>query len=118
MMQHLLYAPDPTFTGSCYGIDFCDGVGLCDNDFLAGFLCAKGFTTIPEECAEVGGTAAENATVRNIPEIPDNLDGMRLDELVTLARSLGVSLAGIPQGNREKLVAAIRSFPIKCRATA
>ena len=111
MMKHILYAPDPTFTGCCYGIDFCDGVGLCDNDFLAGFLCAKGFTTIPEECAEDGGgTVAKNATV---PDIPDNLDGMRLDELVTLARSLGVSLAGIPQGNREKLVAAIRSFPIK-----
>lgn len=109
MMKHILYAPDPTFTGSCYGMEFCDGVGLCDNDFLAGFLCAKGFTTIPEKGSECGEAVAKKAIVPSIPEISDHLDDLRLDELVTLARSLGVSLAGIPQGNREKLVAAIKA---------
>lgn len=108
-MKHILYAPDPTFTGSCYGMEFCDGVGLCDNDFLAGFLCAKGFTVIPEECAASSDSAAVKNAAGSLPAIPDNLDGMRLDELAGLARALGVSLAGISRGNREQLVAAIKA---------
>lgn len=102
-MNRMILAPDPTFTGNCAGIEFCDGVGLCDNDFMGGWLCAKGFTIVPGECAASGQAAAAKKAA-----VPDDLDGMRLDELVGLARSLDISLAGIPQGNREQLTKAIQ----------
>lgn len=98
-MIYTLLAPDPTFTGNCSGVEFNNGIGFCDSEFLVGWLCAKGFTIIPESlnC---------NKDVQ-LPTIPENLDDMNCDELVTLARAYSVPLAGIRPGDKEALVAAI-----------
>ena len=47
-MRYLLLAPDPTFTGVCSGVEFENGVGVCESDFLAGWLSAKGFAIPPD----------------------------------------------------------------------
>ena len=56
-MSYVLLAPDPTFTGVCSGVEFENGVGVCESDFLAGWLCAKGFTIPPDSVrnGEPGG---------------------------------------------------------------
>ena len=97
-MSYVLLAPDPTFTGVCSGVEFETGVGVCDSDFLAGWLCAKGFAIPPD-------------SVRNgepVPDIPDNLDVLGTDALVALAKARGVSLAGVRTGDRAALIERIR----------
>ena len=98
--MYLLLAPDPTFTGVCGGVEFENGVGMCESAFLAGWLCAKGFAIPPD-------------SVRNgepVPDIPDNLDVLGTDALVALAKARGVSLAGVRTGDRAALCARIRSL--------
>ena len=97
-MSYLLLAPDPTFTGVCSGVEFENGVGVCESDFLAGWLCAKGFAIPPD-------------SVRNgepVPDIPDNLDALGTDALVALAKARGVSLAGVRTGDKDALIKRIK----------
>ena len=99
-MSYVLLAPDPTFTGVCSGVEFENGVGVCDSDFLAGWLCAKGFTIPPD-------------SIRNsepVPDIPDDLDALGTDALVALAKARGVSLAGVRTGDKDAICARIRSL--------
>ena len=98
--MYLLLAPDPTFTGVCGGVEFENGVGMCESAFLAGWLCAKGFAIPPD-------------SVRNgepVPDIPDNLDVLGTDALVALAKARGVSLAGVRTGDKDAICARIRSL--------
>ena len=87
-MRYLLLAPDPTFTGVCSGVEFENGVGVCESDFLAGWLCAKGFTIPP----------------------PDDLDALGITELVAMARMHGISLAGVRTGDKDAICVRIRSL--------
>ena len=99
-MSYVLLAPDPTFTGVCSGVEFENGVGVCESDFLAGWLCAKGFTIPPD-------------SIRNsepVPDIPDDLDALGTDALVALAKARGVSLAGVRTGDKDAICARIRSL--------
>ena len=95
-----LYAPDPLFTGKVCGMDFRDGVGVCDSEFVAGFLCAKGFALVPGE--SMAAVPAEVAP----PVLPDTseLEAMPIDDLVKLAHQLGVSLSGIRHGDKKAIV--------------
>lgn len=97
-MSYVLLAPDPTFTGVCSGVAFENGVGVCGSDFLAGWLCAKGFAIPPD-------------SVRNgepVPDIPDDLDALGITELVALARTHGVSLAGVRTGDKAAVIERIK----------
>lgn len=98
-MSYVLLAPDPTFTGVCSGVEFKNGVGVCDSDFLAGWLCAKGFA-IPPDSMKQDGEA--------VPDIPDDLDALGITELVALARTHGVSLAGVRMGDKDALIERIK----------
>ena len=98
-MSYVLLAPDPTFTGVCSGVAFENGVGVCDSDFLAGWLCAKGFTVPPDSVKQDGEA---------VPDIPDDLDGLEINELVALARAHGISLAGVRMGDKDALIERIR----------
>ncbi len=107
-MKRILYAPEPTFTGTCCGVDFCDGVGVCEDDFTAGFLCAKGFATAPSGMAY--GEQAPDVPAEAAPPVrpaANELAGMSLEELVTLAQALGVPLDGIRRGDRAGLIARL-----------
>lgn len=97
-MSYVLLAPDPTFTGVCSGVEFENGVGVCGSDFLAGWLCAKGFTIPPD-------------SIRNsepVPDIPDDLAALGTDALVALAKARGVSLAGVRTGDKDALIERIK----------
>lgn len=99
IMPHIIYAPDPTFTGVCSGIEFVDGVGFCNSDFIAGWLCAKGFTINPENSGDYEKPA--------LPPIPDSLNNLSCDELVALARAYSVPMTGIRHGDKVAIVKAI-----------
>jgi hypothetical protein len=102
-MSYLLLAPDPTFTGVCSGVAFENGVGVCESDFLAGWLCAKGFTIPP-------GAGHTDEPKELPPDIPDDLDALGITELVALARTHGISLAGVRTGDKDAICARIRSL--------
>ena len=99
-MSYVLLAPDPTFTGVCSGVEFENGVGVCASDFLAGWLCAKGFTIPPDQTQTDEPEAP--------PDIPDNLDALGIAELVALAHARGISLAGVRLGDRAALIERIK----------
>lgn len=97
-MSYVLLAPDPTFTGVCSGVEFENGVGVCESDFLAGWLCAKGFTIPPD-------------SIRNsepVPDIPDDLDALGTADLVRLAKAHGISLEGVRTGDKVGLIERIK----------
>ena len=98
-MSYVLLAPDPTFTGVCSGVEFENGVGVCDSDFLAGWLCAKGFA-IPPDSVKSDGEA--------VPDIPDDLDALGTGDLVRLARTHGISLEGVRTGDKDALIERIK----------
>ena len=100
-MSYLLLAPDPTFTGVCSGVEFENGVGVCESDFLAGWLCAKGFAIPPDSYEQED---------ESVPEIPDDLDALGITELVAMARMHGISLAGVRTGDKNAICARIRSL--------
>ena len=77
-MSYVLLAPDPTFTGVCSGVEFENGVGMCESAFLAGWLCAKGFTIPPDQTQTDEPEAP--------PDIPDNLDDLCRIFLTILTR--------------------------------
>ena len=99
-MSYLLLAPDPTFTGVCSGVEFENGVGVCESDFLAGWLCAKGFA-IPPDSVQTDEPEA-------LPPIPDDLDALTMGELVALAQAHGIPLAGVRMGDRAALIERIK----------
>ena len=83
-MSYVLLAPDPTFTGVCSGVEFENGVGVCASDFLAGWLCAKGFAIPPDQT--------------------------QTDEPEALAHVRGISLAGVRTGDKAAVIERIRSL--------
>lgn len=99
-MSYVLLAPDPTFTGVCSGVEFENGVGVCASDFLAGWLCAKGFAIPPDQTQTDEPEAP--------PDIPDDLDALSAGELAALARARGIPLDGIRQGNKSALIERIK----------
>ena len=99
----MLLAPDPTFTGVCSGVAFENGVGVCESDFLAGWLCAKGFAVPPD----AGHTDEPEEPTS---DIPDDLDALSTSQLVSLARTHGISLAGVRTGDKNAICARIRSL--------
>lgn len=101
-MAFLLYAPDPTFTGVCAGVAFQDGVGICDSEFMAGWLCAKGFAIDPDALDSSPADLLSTA-------IPEDLNELSADELVELAHSLSIPLTGIRRGDKAALMAAIQT---------
>ena len=98
-MSYLLLAPDPTFTGVCSGVEFENGVGVCESDFLAGWLSAKGFAIPPDSYEQED---------ESVPEIPDDLDTLTMGELVSLAQTHGIPLAGVRMGDRAALIERIK----------
>ncbi|MBQ1617585.1 MAG: hypothetical protein II086_10025 [Ruminococcus sp.] len=100
-MRYLLLAPDPTFTGVCSGVEFENGVGVCESDFLAGWLCAKGFAIPPD-------SVQTDEPEELPPDIPDNLDALTMGELVSLAQTHGIPLAGVRMGDRAALIERIK----------
>ena len=100
-MSYVLLAPDPTFTGVCSGVAFENGVGVCKSDFLAGWLCAKGFAIPPD-------SVQTDEPEELPPDIPDNLDALGIAELVALAHARGISLAGVRLGDRAALIERIK----------
>ena len=100
-MSYLLLAPDPTFTGVCSGVEFENGVGVCESDFLAGWLCAKGFAIPPD-------SVQTDEPEELPPDIPDNLDALTMGELVSLAQTHGIPLAGVRMGDRAALIERIK----------
>ena len=100
-MRYVLLAPDPTFTGRCSGVEFENGVGVCESDFLAGWLCAKGFAVPPD----AGHT---NKPEEPASDIPDDLDALSTSQLVSLARTHGISLAGVRTGDKNALIERIK----------
>ena len=102
-MSYVLLAPDPTFTGVCSGVAFENGVGVCKSDFLAGWLCAKGFAVPPD-----AGYTDEPEEPTS--DIPDDLDALSTSQLVSLARTHGISLAGVRTGDKNAICARIRSL--------
>lgn len=102
-MSYVLLAPDPTFTGVCSGVAFENGVGVCESDFLAGWLCAKGFAVPPD----AGHTDEPEEPTS---DIPDDLDALSTSQLVSLARTHGISLAGVRTGDKNAICARIRSL--------
>ena len=96
--MYLLLAPDPTFTGVCGGVEFSNGVGMCESAFLAGWLCAKGFA-IPPDLSD---------KPEEPPDIPDDLDALGIAELVALAHAREISLAGVRLGDRAALIERIK----------
>lgn len=98
-MSYVLLAPDPTFTGVCSGVEFENGVGMCESAFLAGWLSAKGFA-IPPDSMKQDGEA--------VPDIPDDLAALGTDALVALAKARGVSLAGVRTGDKDALIERIK----------
>ncbi len=102
-MSYVLLAPDPTFTGVCSGVAFENGVGVCKSDFLAGWLCAKGFAVPPD----AGHTDEPEEPTS---DIPDDLDALSTSQLVSLARTHGISLAGVRTGDKNAICARIRSL--------
>lgn len=103
-MKRTLYHPIPEFTGKICGVDFSDGVGVCDSDFLAGFLCAKGFALAPDEPVFTELSTAE--PVREPPVLPDTseLEEMPIDDLVKLAHELDVPLSGVRRGDKSGVI--------------
>ncbi len=99
--MYLLLAPDPTFTGVCSGVEFENGVGVCESDFLAGWLCAKGFAIPPD-------SVQTDEPEELPPDIPDNLDALTMGELVSLAQTHGIPLAGVRMGDRAALIERIK----------
>ena len=102
-MSYLLLAPDPTFTGVCSGVEFENGVGVCESDFLAGWLSAKGFAIPPD-------SVQTDEPEELPPDIPDDLDALGITELVAMARMHGISLAGVRTGDKDAICARIRSL--------
>lgn len=100
-MRYLLLAPDPTFTGVCSGVAFENGVGVCKSDFLAGWLCAKGFAVPPD----AGHTDEPEEPTS---DIPGDLDALSTSQLVSLARTHGISLAGVRTGDKNALIERIK----------
>lgn len=98
-MSYLLLAPDPTFTGVCSGVEFENGVGVCESDFLAGWLCAKGFAIPPDSYEQED---------ESVPDMPDDLDALGITELVALAQAHGIPLAGVRMGDRAALIERIK----------
>ena len=98
-MSYVLLAPDPTFTGVCSGVEFETGVGVCDSDFLAGWLCAKGFAIPPDSVKSDGG---------DVPDIPDDLAALGTADLVRLAKAHGISLEGVRTGDKVGLIERIK----------
>lgn len=98
-MRYLLLAPDPTFTGVCSGVEFENGVGVCESDFLAGWLCAKGFAIPPDSYEQED---------ESVPDIPDDLEALTMGELVALAQTHGIPLAGVRMGDRAALIERIK----------
>ena len=96
--MYLLLSPDPTFTGVCSGVEFENGVGMCESAFLAGWLCAKGLA-IPPDLSD---------KPEEPPDIPDDLDALSAGELAALARARGIPLDGIRQGNKSALIERIK----------
>lgn len=103
-MKRTLYHPIPEFTGACNGVDFLNGVGVCDSDFLAGFLCAKGFAIAPDGAVFSEPPVVE--PVREPPVLPDTseLEEMPIDDLVKLAHELDVPLSGIRRGDKSGVI--------------
>ena len=99
--MYLLLAPDPTFTGVCGGVEFSNGVGMCESAFLAGWLCAKGFTIPPD-------SVQTDEPEELPPDIPDDLDALGITELVAMARMHGISLAGVRTGDKDALIERIK----------
>lgn len=106
-MRYVLLAPDPTFTGICSGVEFENGVGVCESDFLAGWLCAKGFT-IPPDAVQSPDAGHTDEPEEPLADIPDDLDALGTGDLVRLARSLGISLAGVRTGDKNALIERIK----------
>ena len=100
-MSYLLLAPDPTFTGVCSGVEFENGVGVCESDFLAGWLSAKGFAILPD-------SVQTDEPEELPPDIPDDLDALGITELVAMARMHGISLAGVRTGDKDALIERIK----------
>ena len=101
-MHYLLLAPDPTFTGVCSGVEFENGVGVCESDFMTGWLCAKGFAIVP-------GSVQPSPEQQELPpDIPDDLDTLTMGELVSLAQTHGIPLAGVRMGDRAALIERIK----------
>ena len=100
-MSYVLLAPDPTFTGVCSGVEFENGVGVCESDFLAGWLCAKGFT-IPPDAGHTDEPEEPPA------DIPDDLDALSTSQLVSRALTHGISLAGVRTGDKNALIERIK----------
>lgn len=98
-MSYILLAPDPTFTGVCSGVAFENGVGVCESDFLAGWLCAKGFAIPPDSYEQED---------ESVPDMPDDLDALTMGELVALAQAHGIPLAGVRMGDRAALIERIK----------
>ena len=98
--MYLLLAPDPTFTGVCSGVEFSNGVGMCESAFLAGWLCAKGFAIPPDQTQTDEPEAP--------PVIPDNLDALSAWELAALAKAHDISLAGVRIGDRAGMIERIK----------
>lgn len=96
-MRYLLLAPDPTFTGVCSGVEFENGVGVCESDFLAGWLCAKGFAIPPD-----------SVQTDEPPDIPDDLAALGTADLVRMARAHGISLEGVRTGDKVGLIERIK----------
>ena len=101
-MRYLLLAPDPTFTGVCSGVEFENGVGVCESDFMTGWLCAKGFAIVPSSVQP----SPEQQELP--PDIPDDLDALGITELVAMARMHGISLAGVRTGDKDALIERIK----------
>ena len=97
-MSYLLLAPDPTFTGVCSGVEFENGVGVCESDFMAGWLCAKGFTIPPDSVKQEDKP----------PDIPDDLAALGTADLVRMARAHGISLEGVRTGDKVGLIERIK----------
>lgn len=96
--MYLLLAPDPTFTGVCGGVEFSNGVGMCESAFLAGWLCAKGFA-IPPDLSDKPEAP---------PDIPDDLDALSAWELAALAKAHDISLAGVRIGDKAGMIERIK----------
>lgn len=96
-MNYKLLAPDPTFTGACSGVEFCDGIGICESEFIVGWLCAKGFTIIPNVTKDEA----------SLSPLPEDLEELNCSALAALARSRSISLKGIRPGDKSALIKAI-----------
>ena len=105
--MYLLLAPDPTFTGVCGGVEFSNGVGMCESAFLAGWLCAKGFTIPPDQTQTDEPEAP--------PDIPDDLDALSAGELAALARCCRrfASICGRQRRTANATALALRASPTR-----